>query len=105
MFDRQVDAHPDCIPDAAHLILGDFRDTLPIAAGRLPPAALVHADFGSGDRTATATLAAFLGPAIRRLARPGAVVVSDQPLDSEGLERLPPPDEVPPGRYFLYRAV
>ena len=33
-FDRQVAAHPACIPDAAHLVLGDFRDTLPAFASR-----------------------------------------------------------------------
>ena len=27
VFEREVKAHPDCIPDAAHLILGDVRTT------------------------------------------------------------------------------
>src|SRR5262245_42276780 len=49
-FDRQLAAHPGCIPDKAHLMLGDFRDTLPALARRLSRgAALVHADTGSGD--------------------------------------------------------
>ena len=109
VFDRQVAAHPDCIPDPEHLILGDFRATLPAAAARLAGraalrASLAHADFGSGDPTATAALAAFLGPAIRRLMAPGGIVVSDQPLAAPGLTELPPPEEVPAGRYFLYRA-
>jgi hypothetical protein len=30
-FDRQVAAHPDCVPAAPFLLLGDFRDTLPAA--------------------------------------------------------------------------
>src|SRR5690606_39857021 len=36
VFEREVNAHPDCIPDAAHLILGDVRATLPQAYGWLP---------------------------------------------------------------------
>ena len=31
VFDRRVAAHPDCIPDDAHMILGDVRETLPAA--------------------------------------------------------------------------
>ena len=36
VFERAVNAHPDCIPDPAHLILGDVRATLPQARARLP---------------------------------------------------------------------
>lgn len=105
VFDRQVAAHPDCIPDPDHLILGDFHATLPAAATWLTGrAALAHADFGSGDRAATAALAAFLGPAIGRLMAPGGIVASDQPLAAPGLTGLPPPEGAPAGRYFLYRA-
>ncbi len=32
-FDRQVAAHPDCIPAAPYLLLGDFNDTLKQARG------------------------------------------------------------------------
>src|ERR671914_288874 len=50
VFEREVKAHPDCIPDAMHLILGDVRATLPEAGRRLPgPAALAHLDVGTGD--------------------------------------------------------
>ena len=49
-FDRQVAAHPDCIPDDAHLFLGELEATLPQAVARLGAgAALVHVDIGSGD--------------------------------------------------------
>ncbi|MBZ0325447.1 MAG: class I SAM-dependent methyltransferase, partial [Alphaproteobacteria bacterium] len=33
-FDRQVAAHPDCVPDAAHMVLGDFTETVPGARAR-----------------------------------------------------------------------
>ena len=50
VLEREVNAHPDCIPDPAHLILGDVRATLPHAQQRLPgPAALAHLDVGTGD--------------------------------------------------------
>src|SRR5690606_23011746 len=29
VFDRHVKAHPDCIPDAEHMIVGDFLETVP----------------------------------------------------------------------------
>ena len=44
VFERKVAAHPDCIPDDAHLISGDLAETLPRAAERIPaPAALAVA--------------------------------------------------------------
>ena len=45
VFERKVAAHPDCVPDESHLLLGDFLDTLPQALDRVGrPAALAHAD-------------------------------------------------------------
>ena len=29
VFERDVSAHPDCIPDSAHLLRGEFKDTVP----------------------------------------------------------------------------
>ncbi len=104
VFERQVAAHPDCVPDQAHLLLGDFRDTLPAALARLgAPAVLAHCDFGSGDAAATAALAVWLAPALTGLLADGAVVASDQPLEAAGLTPLDLPEAVAPGRYHLYR--
>lgn len=103
-FDRQVAAHPACIPDAAHLILGDFRETIPAFAARVPPlVALVHADIGSGDEAATASLARWLGPALAPVLAEGALVLSDQALDVAHWQRLSAPPGVAPDRYFIYR--
>lgn len=105
VFDRQVNAHPDCVPDEAHLILGDLRETLDRAADRIGArAALVHADIGSGDAAATAALTALVWPKLCRLMAPGAIAVSDQPVPGDILQPLPLPDSVAPGRYHLYRA-
>lgn len=106
-LDRQVAAHPECIPDAAHLVLGDFRDTVPDLARRLgATAALVHADIGSSDEAASRALARWLAPALDPMLAPGAVVVSDQDMAPDaalGWNSVTLPSDVPAGRYFLYR--
>jgi hypothetical protein len=106
VFERQLAAHPDCLPDTAHLILGDIRKTLPAALGRLPEqAALAHNDIGTGDAAANAELARWLAQALPPLTRPGAVVLSDQALDDPRLAPQALPAALPAGRYFLYRRV
>jgi S-adenosyl-L-methionine methyltransferase len=103
VFEREVNAHPDCIPDAAHLFLGDVRATLPQAQRRLPgPAALAHLDVGSGDAAQNAALAAWLGGALPPLLARGAWVVSDQALAAPALLAQPPPAGIARQRYFLY---
>jgi hypothetical protein len=103
VFEREVNAHPDCIPDAAHLILGDVRATLPQAHRRLPgPAALAHTDVGTGDAARNAELAAWLARALPPLLAAGAWVVSDQALRSPALIAQPAPAGIDPERYFLY---
>jgi len=102
VFDRRVAAHPDCIPPADRLFLGELGDTLPRAHARLgQEAALAHLDIGSGDAVGSRELAATLLPLVLRQLKPGGIVVSDQPVDDAELDVLPLPDGVEPGRYFL----
>jgi hypothetical protein len=104
--ERHVAAHPDCVPPSEMLILGDMRETLPAARGRLGGrVALAHLDVGTGDAAANQALAAELTPLVVPLLRQGAVVVSDPPLADPGLAALPLPDGVSAGRYHLYRRV
>jgi hypothetical protein len=104
VFDRRIASHPASVPDERHMILGDIRETLASAGGRVgAKAALVHVDVGTGDAAANATLAAILGPLIDRLAAKGAVVASDQAMPMAGWRLLPLPDGVEEGRYHLYR--
>lgn len=104
VFDRQVAAHPDCIPDPGHLLLGDIRETLPQAVARFGRSiAMVHSDMGTGDAVANARIASFIAGLLPGLVVPGGVVISDQPLALVGAEALDLPEGVKPGRYFLYR--
>jgi hypothetical protein len=102
VFDRQVAAHPDCIPPDDHLFVGDFSDTLPRAIARFgATAALVHVDCGSGKPEIDRQVVAVLRPALLQLMRPGAICLSDQEITDPLLAPLTLPADVMPGRYFM----
>lgn len=105
VFDRQVAAHPDCVPPDDRLFLGDLFETLPRASASLQgEGALAHLDIGTGDKQASMDLVSRAAPGILALLRPGAVVVSDQPMpDHPALEPLPLPDGIEPGRIHVHR--
>ncbi|MHA1108448.1 MAG: class I SAM-dependent methyltransferase [Alphaproteobacteria bacterium] len=104
VFDRQVAAHPDCIPDDAHMILGDIPASLDGALARIiAPAALAHSDIGSGDTAANGVLAESLGAALDGLMAPGGIVISDQLFHVPGWSPVALPPEVAAGRYFISR--
>lgn len=104
VFDRQVAAHPACIPDDAHMLVGELTDTLPPLVDRIEgQAALVHADVGTGMTAANEQLAAFFGPLALRALAPGGLAVTDQRIPAAGWEPLDPPPSVPQDRYYIYR--
>ena len=104
--ERQVAAHPLCVPPPEMLILGDMRETLIAARGWLGGrVAFAHFDVGTGDAAANHALAAELTPRLVPLVCPGAVLASDPPIDCPDLETLPLPPGIAPGRYHLYRRV
>jgi len=103
VFDRQIAAHPDCIPDETHMILGDITTTLPTALSRTgAPAALAHADIGTGDERNNAEIAAFLGATLPDLMTPRALIVADRHLPLTGWVAQDLPVGVRRGRYFVY---
>jgi S-adenosyl-L-methionine methyltransferase len=103
--ERRVAAHPDCIPPADFLFLGDMRETLPAARARLEGrVALAHLDPGTGDVAASRALAADLAPLLLPLLMPGGVLVSEPEIAADGLTALPLPATVAAGRYHLYHA-
>ncbi|MGK9233699.1 class I SAM-dependent methyltransferase [Inquilinus limosus] len=99
-FDRDLHAPPDAAPAGADLVLGDFRETLPVLSGRAP-AALAHADFGSEDRARDAAQAGWLAGLIDRLMAPGGIIISDRPMQAARWTALPFDTEGWP--YFLWR--
>ena len=104
VFERQVAAHPDCIPPATHLFLGDFLDSLPKAIKQLGrETALANLDIGSGDEAASQQLARAMTPFVLQLLKPGGILISDQPVVDVALEALALPAGIKPGRYFLQR--
>jgi hypothetical protein len=104
--ERRLAAHPDCVPPAEYLLLGDMRDTLRTAREPLGgQIALAHLDPGTGDLAASRALAAQLIPLIVPLLRCGAVLVSEPAVASAELSPLEPPDAVAPERYNIYRRV
>ena len=104
--ERRVAAHPDCVPPAELLLLGDMRDTLQTArellGGRV---ALAHLDPATGDVAASRALAAQVAPLIVPLLRPGGVLVSEPAIAWHGLSPMALPEGLTSGRYNLYRCV
>lgn len=103
VLDRALGAHPDCVPPAEYLILGEIRETLPVLASRIAKAALAHADLGSGDPVKTRAMADWLGPTLPPLLAPGGLVLSDQELSAPELVPMRPPVGELAWRYFAYR--
>lgn len=104
VFDRRVAAHPDCIPDDDHMILGDITETLAVAMDRIgAPAAMAHCDIGTGEKESNARLIATIAPMVSALMTPGGIVCSDQEYTVDNWKLLPLPNSVNPGRYFVNR--
>jgi len=105
VFDRQVTAHPDSIPDSEHLILGDVHDTLVAVRPRFASSvALAHMDLGTGGQSESLALAASAAQLLVPLMQPGGVVVSEAKLFVSGWHEWPLPEDVPVGRYWIYSA-
>ena len=95
--ERKLAAHPDCVPPAEYLVLGDMRDTLRTVRELLESQlALAHLDPGTGDPAESRALVVELTPLIVPLLRSGGVLVSEPALASDQLSPLKPPDNVAP---------
>lgn len=104
VFDRQVNAHPDCIPDEEHLFVGPIETTLPAAAERFAgQVVLMHSDVGTAEKTYTPEVAQVFADTFPTLLAPGGLVVSDKVMQVPETERIDPPADVPRDRYFVYR--
>jgi hypothetical protein len=108
VFDRQIMAHPDCIPPADMVRLGDFRDTLPAEVAHSRRAVVVvHADIGNGDVAASRALGCMLAPLFVQALVSGGYLVGDQPMDDPALVPIALADiggaDLPADTYFVYR--
>jgi hypothetical protein len=104
VFDRAAEAHPDSMPPAGRLVLGDVTRTLPQAPERIgAPAVLIHADLGGHDATRNDRFARDVSPLIEPLLAPGGMMVSSDRMYFAGLEPLPLPEGAVAGRCFIYR--
>ena len=104
--ERQVAAHPDCVPPPELLLLGDMRETLPAARKHLEGrVVLAHFDPATGDINRSRALATELAPLILPLLRRNGVLVSEPAIAAEELTPLTLPDGIAAGRYNLYRRV
>ncbi len=105
-FDRHCAAAEASVPPQDRLLLGEISAILhsqrPRFAGRV---ALAHLDLGAGAAALTARNLAGVLPALLPLLRPGALVLSDQPLGHAALTVHSLPGGVAAGRYFSYRRV
>jgi hypothetical protein len=104
VFERQVLAHPGCVPDAEHLFEGLLEDRLSEVRARFAGGvALLHSDLGSGHPDQDARTAAMVSAGLPAFMAAGGVIVSDQELMLPTAAAVPLPVGVRPGRYFLYR--
>jgi hypothetical protein len=88
VFDQDIDAPEDQPPAAEFRIVGDPRDTLPLAWERLRrEAALACLNFPAATR-----LAVELAPLLAPLMRVGALVVSEAPLELPGWQSVAAPE-------------
>ncbi|WP_119392902.1 class I SAM-dependent methyltransferase [Taklimakanibacter lacteus] len=105
VFDREIDCFADCTPDETHLILGKLSDTLPQARHRFAgQVVLVNSDVGTYDEAYNAEVAALVSQNLPALLAPGAIVLSDLPLNLPEAWRLPLPAAVRSERYYMYRS-
>ncbi len=105
-FERVMNAYPDCMPDDEHLIMGEIEETLPAAAERFQgQVVLGHSDIGSFDRDSNRAMAAMISRSLPPALAPGAIVMSDLPLDMASAEIVPLPPGAREDRYYLYRFI
>jgi hypothetical protein len=103
-FDRAIGAHPKCIPDATHLIIGEIRETLLFCGPRIPAKpVLIHIDLGTSDPTQDLITQSWLSPRVAEWVAPGTIVVTDRMLQGSYRE-LPRPEGAPSTGHIMLQA-
>lgn len=103
VFEREVRCYPDCQPDDEQLIIGNLDKTLPEAAKKHEgKVVLAHSDVGSMDKKHNAYMSGLVSKNIDLALAPGAIIMSDLPLDIAGCTPHPLPGNARDDRYYLY---
>ncbi|MDC1171390.1 class I SAM-dependent methyltransferase [Alphaproteobacteria bacterium] len=104
VFEREIAAHPDCIPEKRFQYLGDFRDSLPFAYQVMGAnSVLAHLDIGTGEKQESMRLAEQVAPTVLDLMKDGAIIISDQEVENWSYMIIQPPLSIPRGRIFIYQ--
>lgn len=102
VMDRVLQCHPSCVPPEEDFLQGEAEPMLHKLAEHGQSIALAHYDFGMGIKEDDVAEAARLSPLIAAVLKPGALLVSGQPL--AGFEQIKGPETIAPDRYLFYRA-
>jgi hypothetical protein len=106
VFERKVNAYPDCMPKVDELIIGEVAETLPAMAQKYAgQVVLAHSDIGSFDKEMNKEMSELMSANLLPCLAPGGIIMSDLPLSVPETEELPLPEGARPGRYYLYRRV
>jgi S-adenosyl-L-methionine methyltransferase len=104
VFDRAINAHPDCRPGPQYTFLGEIEETLPQALARFSGGiAFVHADVGDGTSDYGQHMAEVMNSSLPGHLPPGAVVACDQRLSLPAASLLTIPGLADSERYFFYQ--
>lgn len=101
VIDRQMAAHPSCVPPETDFLQGDATEKLSALIESKAQVIFAHYDLSKGVPSQDAVLAAEVAPLLEQLVLPGGVVVSGQPLPLPN--RIKGPGLADPDRYFFYR--
>jgi hypothetical protein len=109
VFDREVAAHPECVPPDNLMRLGDFRETIPAeVARREGRVAVIHADIGTANIDKSRAMGRWLTPHFVRALAPGGFLIGDQPMEDAALApvalaEIDGAGSLPADAYFCYR--
>jgi hypothetical protein len=104
VFEREIAAHPDCIPERDFQFLGDFRDSLPNAIKKLGAnVILAHLDIGTGEKEESVQLAQNIAPLVLKLLKPRAIIISDEEIKAWSSMLIEPLVNIQRGRIFVYQ--
>ena len=104
VLDREIDCFDDCIPPDDRLTARRHRRHACRRRHALwRPSGVGASDLGSYDEPHNVAMSAKLSRLLPAVLAPGAIVLSDLPLELSGTRALPLPAGAREGRYFLYR--